>query len=52
MWIVKAALQHPYTFLMLAALIVILGVFSILNTATDIFPTIRIPIVAVIWRSG
>jgi CzcA family heavy metal efflux pump len=50
MWIVKVALQRPYTFLMLAALIVLLGVFSILNTATDIFPAIRIPIVAVIWR--
>jgi multidrug efflux pump subunit AcrB len=50
MWIVKVALQRPYTFLMLAALIVILGVFSILTTATDIFPAIKIPIVAVIWR--
>jgi multidrug efflux pump subunit AcrB len=50
MWIVKVALQRPYTFLMLAALIVLLGIFAILNTATDIFPAIRIPIVAVIWR--
>ena len=50
MWIVKVALQRPYTFLMLAALIVLLGVFSILTTATDIFPAIKIPIVAVIWR--
>jgi hypothetical protein len=47
MWIVKVALQRPYTFLMLAALIVLLGVFSIPNTPTDIFPAIRIPIVAV-----
>ena len=50
MWIVKVALKRPYTFLMLAALIVFLGVFSILNTATDIFPNIKIPIAAVIWR--
>jgi multidrug efflux pump subunit AcrB len=50
MWIVKVALQRPYTFLMLAALTVLLGVFAILNTATDIFPNIKIPIVAVIWR--
>src|SRR6202041_3005980 len=50
MWIVRVALQRPYTFLMLAALIVLLGVFAILNTATDIFPNIKIPIVAVIWR--
>jgi multidrug efflux pump subunit AcrB len=50
MWIVKVALQRPYTFIMLAALIVLLGVYSILNTPTDIFPNIKIPIAAVIWR--
>jgi multidrug efflux pump subunit AcrB len=50
MWIVKVALQRPYTFLMLAALIVLTGVLAIVNTATDIFPSINIPIVAVIWR--
>jgi multidrug efflux pump subunit AcrB len=50
MWIVRVALQRPYTFLVLAALIVLLGVHSILNTPTDIFPNIKIPIAAVIWR--
>jgi multidrug efflux pump subunit AcrB len=50
MWIVKVALQRPYTFLMLAALIVLMGGYAILNTATDIFPNIKIPIAAVIWR--
>ncbi len=50
MWIVKVALQRPYTFIVLAALIVLLGVFAILKTATDIFPDIKIPITAVIWR--
>ena len=50
MWIVRVALQRPYTFLMLAVLIVLLGGYSILNTATDIFPNIKIPIAAVIWR--
>ena len=50
MWIVRVALQRPYTFIMLAVLIVLLGGYSILNTATDIFPNIRIPIAAVIWR--
>jgi multidrug efflux pump subunit AcrB len=49
-WIVRVALQRPYTFLMLAVLIVLLGGYAILNTATDIFPNIRIPIAAVIWR--
>jgi multidrug efflux pump subunit AcrB len=50
MWIVKLALRRPYTFIMLAVLIVFLGVFAIMNTSTDIFPNIKIPIAAVIWR--
>ncbi len=50
MWIVRVALQRPYTFIMLALLIVLMGGYSIINTATDIFPTIKIPIAAVIWR--
>src|SRR5277367_4226220 len=50
MWIVRVALQRPYTFIMLAVLIVLMGAYSILNTATDIFPNIKIPIAAVIWR--
>jgi multidrug efflux pump subunit AcrB len=49
MWIVRIALQRPYTFIVLALLIVLVGIFSILRTATDIFPEIRIPIVNVIW---
>ncbi|HEX4152118.1 MAG TPA: efflux RND transporter permease subunit [Steroidobacteraceae bacterium] len=50
MWIVRVALQRPYTFIMLAVLIVFLGVYSISKTPTDIFPNIKIPIAAVIWR--
>ena len=50
MWIVKVALQRPYTFIMLALLIVLMGGYAIINTATDIFPNIKIPIAAVIWR--
>jgi multidrug efflux pump subunit AcrB len=50
MWIVRVALQRPYTFLMLALLIVLMGGYAIFNTATDIFPNIKIPIAAVIWR--
>ncbi len=50
MWIVRVALSRPYTFIMLAVLIVLLGGYAILNTATDIFPNIKIPIAAVIWR--
>ncbi len=50
MWIVKLALRRPYTFIVLAILIMLLGVFSIARTPTDIFPDIRIPVVAAIWR--
>src|SRR5580693_9129803 len=50
MWIVKVALQRPYTFLVLAILILLMGVLSILHTATDIFPAINIPVVAAIWN--
>jgi multidrug efflux pump subunit AcrB len=50
MWIVKLALRRPYTFIVLAILIMLLGVFAVLRTPTDIFPNINIPVVAVIWR--
>lgn len=50
MWIVKVALQRPYTFIVMALLIVLMGVFTIIRTPIDIFPAIRIPVVAVIWR--
>ncbi len=50
MWIVSLALRRPYTFIMMAVLIVLMGGYAIINTATDIFPNIRIPIAAVIWR--
>jgi multidrug efflux pump subunit AcrB len=50
MWIVKIALQRSYTFIVLAIVIVLLGGFAIAKTATDIFPNIKIPVAAVIWR--
>ncbi|MBV8496913.1 MAG: efflux RND transporter permease subunit, partial [Gammaproteobacteria bacterium] len=50
MWIVRLALRRPYTFLVLAIVITLLGVFAISRTPTDIFPNIRIPVVATIWR--
>ncbi|WP_295994160.1 efflux RND transporter permease subunit [Rugamonas sp.] len=50
MWIVSIALRRPYTFLMMALLIVLMGIYSILRTATDIFPNINIPITAVVWQ--
>ena len=49
MWIVKLALSRPYTFIVMALLLVILGPLTIVNTAKDIFPNIGIPVVSVIW---
>jgi multidrug efflux pump subunit AcrB len=49
MWIVKIALNRPYTFIVLALLVLILSPVAILNTPTDIFPNIDIPVVAIAW---
>src|SRR6202044_2703220 len=49
MWIVRLALDRPYTFIVLALLILILSPVVILGTPTDIFPNINIPVVAVAW---
>jgi CzcA family heavy metal efflux pump len=49
MWIVQVALRRPYTFIVLALLLLILGVLTIGRTAKDIFPKIGIPVVSVIW---
>jgi multidrug efflux pump subunit AcrB len=50
MWIVQLALRRPYTFIVLALLILIVGPQAILRTPTDIFPNINIPVVSIIWR--
>jgi multidrug efflux pump subunit AcrB len=47
--LVRIALRRPYTFVVMAMLIVIFGVISWVRTPTDIFPDIRIPVVAVVW---
>ncbi len=49
MWIVQLALRRPYTFVIMAMLIVILGGLAIVRMPTDIFPDIDIPVVSVIW---
>jgi CzcA family heavy metal efflux pump len=49
MWIVKLALNRPYTFIVLAILILIAAPVVILRTPTDIFPNIDIPVVSVAW---
>ena len=49
MWIVRIALNRPYTFIVLALLILILSPVIIFRTPTDIFPNINIPVIAVAW---
>jgi len=50
MWIVRLALNRPYTFVVLAILILIAAPVLILRTPTDIFPNINIPVVSVAWQ--
>jgi multidrug efflux pump subunit AcrB len=50
MWIVRLALRRPYTFIVMALLIAILGGLTIARTPVDIFPEINIPVVSVIWQ--
>src|ERR1700741_1816931 len=50
MWIVKIALRRPYTFVVLAILILVMGLLSIFRTPTDIFPNIDIPVISIIWN--
>jgi multidrug efflux pump subunit AcrB len=50
MWIVKLALRRPYTFVVMAILILVMGGIAIFRTPTDIFPNIDIPVVSVIWN--
>ncbi len=49
MWIVRLALGRPYTFVVMAVLIAILGGTAIVTMPVDIFPYIDIPIVSVLW---
>ena len=49
MWIVNLALRRPYTFIVLAIFILLSGGLAILKTPKDIFPSINIPVVAVVW---
>ena len=49
MWIVRIALDRPYTFVVLALLILVISPLVILRTPTDIFPNINIPVVSTLW---
>src|SRR5215213_4895476 len=50
MWIVRLALRRPYTFVVAAMLVMILGVVTIFRTPTDIFPNVDIPVIAVVFN--
>jgi multidrug efflux pump subunit AcrB len=50
MWIVRLALRRPYTFAVMAILILVMGLIAISRTPTDIFPNIDIPVVSIIWN--
>jgi len=49
MWIVKLALSRPYTFVVLALVLILIGPVVLLRTPVDIFPNINIPVISVIW---
>src|SRR5579864_41640 len=50
MWIVRLALRRPYTFVVMALLIAILGTSAIVSMPVDIFPYIDIPVVSIVWN--
>src|SRR5213082_547273 len=50
MWIVSLALRRPYTFVVMALLILILTPIVVLRTSIDIFPEINIPIISIVWQ--
>src|SRR5438445_11184792 len=52
MWIVRLALRRPYTFVVMAILILVFGVVTIKGMSTDILPEINIPVVSIIWTYG
>jgi multidrug efflux pump subunit AcrB len=47
--LVKIALQRPYTFIVLALLIILFGPLAVLKSSTDIFPDIKIPVIGAVW---
>jgi len=49
-WIVKIALNRPYTFIVMALLILLISPIVISRTPTDIFPNVNIPVIAALWN--
>ena len=52
MWIVQVALRRPYTFLVMALLILLATPLVLLRMSTDIFPEINIPVISIVWTYG
>ncbi|MBX3155801.1 MAG: efflux RND transporter permease subunit [Deltaproteobacteria bacterium] len=52
MWLIRIALRRPYTFVVMALVIALGGGYAIRKAPTDIFPTIDIPVISVIWNYG
>lgn len=50
MWLVRIALSRPYTFIVAGLLILILGVLTVKRTPTDVFPSIKVPVVGIVWN--
>ena len=50
MWIIRLALTRPYTFVVAALLLLLVTPFVLIKTPTDIFPSINIPVVSIIWN--
>lgn len=50
MWIVRLALRRPYTFIVMALVVVLVTPVALLRTPTDIFPNINIPVISLVWR--
>jgi multidrug efflux pump subunit AcrB len=51
MWIIRLALSRPYTFVVAALLLLLVTPFVVIRTPTDIFPSINIPVISVIWTN-
>ena len=49
MWIIRTALRNPYTFFVMAILIVLFGTLAGLRTPVDILPDIRLPVISIVW---
>ena len=52
MWIVRLALQRPYTFIVMALVIILMTFVVVPRTPTDIFPEINIPVISLVWTYG